>query len=100
MELSCVEKDLKNSLAEKYNDGRLLTIGRVAHITEGTKPGAGRATCQYRNRCRRGCPFGAYFSSNSSTLPMAEKNKKYDTKDQTCISEIIYDKDKKRATWC
>ena len=33
MELSCVEKDLKNSLAEKYNDGRLLTIGKVAHIT-------------------------------------------------------------------
>ena len=68
MELNCVENDLKNSLSEKYNDGRLLTIGRVAHITEGTKPGAGRATCQYRNRCRRGCPFGA-VSYTHLTLP-------------------------------
>ncbi len=98
MELSCVEKDLKNSLSEKYNDGRLLTIGRVAHITDGTKPGAGRATCQYRNRCRRGCPFGAYFSSNSSTLPMAEKTRNMTLRPNSIVSEIIYDKDKKRAT--
>ena len=46
-------------------------VGRVAHITEGTKPGLGRSNCQFRNRCRRGCPYGAYFSSNSSTLPVA-----------------------------
>ena len=63
MEMHCVEKDLKKSLHENYND-RTLTIGRVAHITEGTKKGLGRVSCQYRNRCRRGCPYGSYFSSN------------------------------------
>ena len=71
MELNCAEDELKNAVAKKFTD-RLVTIGRVAHITEGTKPGLGRNSCQYRNRCRRGCPFGAYFSSNSSTLPAAE----------------------------
>ena len=71
MELNCVEKVLQKSISEKY-ESRHMTIGRVAHITEGTKPGLGRLSCQFRNRCRRGCPFGAYFSSNSSTLPAAE----------------------------
>ena len=52
MELTCVENVLKETLAKKYDD-RVLTIGRVAHITEGTKPGKGRVSCQYRNRCRR-----------------------------------------------
>jgi len=71
MELNCVEEHLRKGMAKYYTD-RVLTIGRVAHITEGTKPGSGRGTCQYRNRCKRGCPYGAYFSSNSSTIPMAE----------------------------
>ena len=100
MELNCIEKDLKNSLAGKYNDGRLLTIGRVAHITE-NKPhftAQGRASCQYRNRCRRGCPFGAYFSSNSSTLPMAEKTGNMTLRPNSIVSEVIYNRDSKRAT--
>lgn len=71
LELNCVDEVLKESVSEKYSD-RVVANARVAHITEGTKPGLGRNTCQYRNRCARGCPFGAYFSSNSSTLPTAE----------------------------
>ena len=100
MELNCIENDLKNSINEKYNDGRLLTIGRVAHITE-NKPhftAQGRASCQYRNRCRRGCPYGAYFSSNSSTLPMAEKTGNMTLRPNSIVSEVIYNRDSKRAT--
>ena len=52
MELNCVEEVLKEQLSKKYSD-RLLTIGRTAHITEGTKEGVGRVSCQYRNRCMR-----------------------------------------------
>ncbi len=96
MELNCIEEHLKGSIAEKYND-RLLTIGRVAHITEGTKPGSGRVNCQFRNRCRRGCPFGAYFSSNSSTLPAAEKTGKMTLMPNSIVSEVIYDSDSKKA---
>ena len=97
MELHCVEDHLKNSLSEKYDD-RLLTIGRVAHITEGTKPGAGRIGCQYRNRCSRGCPFGGYFSSNSSTLPMAEATGNMTLRPNSIVHEVIYDPETKKAS--
>lgn len=97
MELNCVEDVLKGTLAQKYND-RLLTIGRTAHITEGTKPGLGRNTCQYRNRCMRGCPFGGYFSSVSSTLPAAEATGNMTLRPNSIAYEIEYDADSKRAT--
>jgi choline dehydrogenase-like flavoprotein len=97
MELHCVEDHLKNSLSEKYDD-RLLTIGRVAHITEGTKPGAGRIGCQYRNRCSRGCPFGGYFSSNSSTLPMAEATGNMTLRPNSIVHEVMYDPETKKAS--
>ena len=75
-----------------------FTVGRVAHITEGRKAGAGRASCQYRNRCSRGCPFGAYFSSVSSTLPAAESTRNLTLKANSIVAEVLYDKDKKKAT--
>ena len=97
MDLNCVEEHLKKGIAQNYED-RVLTIGRVAHITEGSKPGAGRGTCQYRNRCKRGCPFGAYFSSNSSTLPMAEATGNMTLRPKSIVFEVVYDKDKRKAT--
>ena len=97
MELNCVEEHLKSSLAENYDD-RLLTIGRAAHITEGTKEGLGRVTCQYRNRCMRGCPYGAYFSSNSSTLPAAEKTGNMTLMPNSIVHEVMYDPETERAT--
>lgn len=97
MELNCVENHLKENMAKTYND-RVLTIGRAAHITEGSKPGLGRATCQYRNRCMRGCPYGGYFSSQSSTLPMADATGNMTLRPNSIVHELMYDKDKKRAT--
>ncbi len=97
MELNCVEDHLKQEIAKNFQD-RVLTIGRTAHITEGTKPGMGRSTCQYRNRCMRGCPFGAYFSSNSSTLPAAEATGNMTLRPNSIVYEVMYDADSKRAT--
>src|SRR6056300_158573 len=97
MELNCAEDIFKGAINSKYND-RVVTIGRVAHITEGTKPGAGRINCQYRNRCRRGCPFGSYFSSNSSTLPMAEATGNMTLRPNSVVHEVIYDAATKRAS--
>jgi choline dehydrogenase-like flavoprotein len=97
MELNCVEKHLKSSIAKNYTD-RILTIGRVAHITEGTKPGAGRANCQYRNRCMRGCPYGAYFSSQASTLPAAMMTGNMTLRPNAIVHEVMYDDTRKRAT--
>lgn len=90
MELNCLEEHFKGKLSENYDD-RVLTIGRVAHITKGTKDGAGRSVCQFRNRCERGCPFGAYFSSNSSTLPVAQATGNLTLRPDSIVSEIIYD---------
>ena len=97
MELNCVEKVLQKSISKKYSN-RYMTIGRVAHITEGTKPGLGRSNCQFRNRCRRGCPYGAYFSSNSSTLPAAAATGNMTLRPNSIVYEMIYDEQKKKAT--
>ena len=97
MELNCVENHLKESIANSHND-RLLTIGRVAHITKGIKEGASRTACQYRNRCDRGCPFGAYFSSNSSTLPAAEASGNMTLRPNSIVAEVLYDAKTQKAT--
>ncbi len=97
MELKCTEKHLRKSLQKNYSN-RILTMGRLAHISEGTKPGAGRISCQYRNRCRRGCPFGAYFSSQSSTLPMAEATGNMTLRPNSIVHEVIYNPETKKAS--
>ncbi len=96
MELNCLEKHLKDTVTENYQD-RIMTIGRVAHITKGNKEGAGRSACQYRNRCGRGCPFGGYFSSNSSTLPYAEATGNLTIRPDSVVSEVIYDPKTQKA---
>ncbi|MEZ2413871.1 GMC oxidoreductase [Muriicola sp. E247] len=98
MDLTCPEEDLKKAMAEKFEDERVLTIGRVAHITDKDSQKEGRNPCQYRNRCSRGCPFGGYFSSNSTTLPAAEKTGNMTLRPNSIVYEIIYDDQSKKAT--
>lgn len=98
MELNCVEKELQESLSKKFDDGRLLTIGRAAHITENTTEFEGRGPCQHRSRCWRGCPFGGYFSSNSSTLPAAERTGNLTLRPNSIVHEVVYDENRNRAT--
>lgn len=95
MELNCVEKDVAARVKEHYKGSRLITIGRVANITV---PHQGRTNCQYRNKCWLGCPFGAYFSTQSSTLPAALKTGNLTLRPWSIVTRILYDKDKKRAT--
>ncbi|MEL6916810.1 MAG: GMC family oxidoreductase [Bacteroidota bacterium] len=96
MELNCVEQHVREKVAENF-DGRVITAGRVAHINS-DKVYDGRSRCQYRNRCIRGCPFGAYFSSNSSTLPAAERTGNMTLRPDSIVHEVIYDADTQRAT--
>ncbi|UJH68869.1 GMC oxidoreductase [Allomuricauda sp. SCSIO 65647] len=98
MELNCVEKELQNAMETQFDDGRLLTIGRAAHITENTTEFKGRGPCQYRNRCWRGCPFGGYFSSNSSTLPAAERTGNMTLRPNSIVYEVVYNENTKRAS--
>ena len=95
MALNCVEKEFKQSIADKF--GRALIIGRAAHLTAPLPHSPQRGTCQYRNMCIRGCPFGAYFSSNSSTLPAAEKTGNMTLRPNSIVYELIYDDKRNRA---
>lgn len=97
MGLNCAELDLKQSMSEAFDDGRLLTIGRTANITATDAQIQGRGPCQYRNRCWRGCPFGGYFSSNSSTLPAAERTGNLTLRANSIVHEILYDEHTKKA---
>lgn len=94
MELNCVEKHIKGRI-EKEFPGRHMIIGRVAHLTE---PINGRGKCQFRNRCDRGCPYGAYFSSNAVTLPAANATGNLTIRPFSIVQSIIYDEEKGKAS--
>lgn len=96
MEMNCIEKHVKARIETRF-PGRKMTIGRAAHITT---PGGhnGRGTCMSRNRCMRGCPFGAYFSSNSSTLPAAEATGNLTIRPYSVVTRIIFDPKTQKAS--
>ncbi|MEM7575772.1 MAG: GMC family oxidoreductase [Bacteroidota bacterium] len=94
MEMNCVEKEVKKRIEAEF-PGRVMTIGRVAHLTE---PLNGRGKCQFRNRCDRGCPYGAYFSSNAVTLPAANATGNLTIRPFSIANEIIYDAASGKAT--
>ena len=92
--MNCLEKDVSEKLRTKLPDRRMI-IGRVANLTRGLKE---RGPCQYRNMCDRGCPFSGYFSSNSSTLPAARATGNLTLRPDAIVMEVLYDKEKKKAT--
>jgi len=95
MEMNCVEKDVAARVKEHFKGTRLITIGRTANITVAHN---GRTQCQYRNKCWLGCPFGAYFSTQSSTLPAAMKTGNLTLRPFSIVTKILYDKNTKKAT--
>jgi choline dehydrogenase-like flavoprotein len=96
MELNCVEEVLRDRVSEKFN-GRKITIGRVAHVTAPLAHDPTRGVCQSRNLCGRGCPYGAYFSSNASTLPAAMKTGNMTLRPHSIVHSVIYDEKKGKA---
>ena len=98
IELNCIENHLKNEVEARFK-GRHVTSGRVAHLTD-PQPWhleMGRGKCMNRNRCGRGCPFGAYFSSNSATLPAAKKTGNLTMISDAIVHSILYDQTKNKA---
>ncbi|CAN5132522.1 GMC family oxidoreductase [soil metagenome] len=93
MEMNCVEKHFKSITEERFPE-RKITIGRVANLTEAVK---GRGVCQYRNLCHRGCPYGAYFSTNASTLPAAFETGNLTLRPNSLVNKVIYDDKKEKA---
>jgi len=95
MPLNCGEELVAGRFKDAFGDTRKIIIGRTANATKAL---AGRSQCQYRNACWLGCPYGAYFSTQSSTLPAAAKTGKLTLKPWSIATEIILDKKRKRAT--
>ena len=92
MEMNCVEKDVAARIKQQFK--RSMIIGRTANITV---PHNQRTNCQFRNKCWLGCPYGAYFSTQSATLPAAMKTGNLTLRPFSIVKEIIYDKDSKKA---
>lgn len=91
-EMTCVESEIQQKINSHYKD-RKVVQGRCAHLT---KPNPihieqGRSQCQARTLCERGCPFGGYYSSNSSTIPWAAKTGNLSMRTDAVVHSIIYD---------
>ena len=95
MEMNCVEKDVAARIKDFYKGQRHMLIGRVANLTA---PHNNRTNCQYRNKCWLGCPFGAYFSTQSATLPAAMATGNLTLRPFSIVTKVLYDKDQKKAT--
>ena len=93
MEFNCVEKDVVARVNAHYKSKRII-MGRSANLTA---PLQERTNCQYRNKCWLGCPFGGYFSTQSSTLPAAMATGKLTVRPWSIVTQILYDKDTKKA---
>jgi len=95
MAMNCVEKDVAKRIQQLYNGHRHMIIGRVANLTA---PLQSRIQCQYRNKCWLGCPFGAYFSTQSSTLPAALQTGNLTVRPFSIVTKILYNKESRKAS--
>ena len=95
MPLNCGEELIAGRLVKLFDGRRHIIPGRAANLTQALP---GRSACQYRDACWLGCPYGAYFSTQSSTLPAAAKTGRLTLKPFSIVSEVLYDRDRKRAT--
>ena len=94
MEMNCVEKDVADRVRKHFDGKRIITMGRSANLTVAHN---NRTNCQYRNKCWLGCPFGAYFSTQSATLPAAMATGNLTLRPFSIVTKILYDKDTKKA---
>lgn len=99
MEFNCVERHAKDKIEAAFPD-RHFIISRTANLTEPTEEQLelGRSKCQFRNECMRGCSFGAYFSSQSATLPAAQRTGNLTTVTNAVVHSVIYDTTTKKAS--
>lgn len=93
-EMNAVEKFFKEKIEHRYSDRKVI-IGRTANLT---KPVKGRGLCMARDLCHRGCPFGAYFSTNASTMPAAYATGNLTVRPHSLVNKILYDEQKQKAS--
>jgi choline dehydrogenase-like flavoprotein len=99
MDMFFIEKEVRKRI-EKNFPGRIMTIGRTANLSQAQKihMDHGRTSCQYRDLCHLGCPYGAYFSTQSSTLPPALRTGRLTLRPDSVVTNLVYDAQKQRAS--
>ena len=95
MPLNCAEEMIAGRLRRQFDGRRRIIPGRNANLTRALP---GRSVCQHRGACWLGCPLGAYFSTQSSTLPAAVKTGRLTLRPFSIVTEVLYDRNTKRAT--
>jgi len=95
MPLNCAEEMVATRIGKHFDGKRRWIPARTANLTQ---PLPGRSACQYRDACWLGCPYGAYFSTQSATLPAAVKTGRLTLKPWSIVNEVLVDKNSKRAT--
>jgi choline dehydrogenase-like flavoprotein len=93
-EMNCVEKHFKSQVEKSFADRKVI-MGRTANLTQPVK---GRGQCQARDLCHRGCPYGAYFSTNASTIPAAYATGNLTVRPHSLVNQVIYDEQKQKAS--
>jgi choline dehydrogenase-like flavoprotein len=93
-EMNCAEKFFKQKIENRFSDRKVI-IGRTANLT---KPVKGRGQCQARDLCHRGCPYGAYFSTNASTMPAAFATGNLTVMPHSLVNKVIYNEQDQKAS--
>jgi choline dehydrogenase-like flavoprotein len=93
MQMNCAELAVKQATARHFGGERVLTIGRVAVLTQTHR---GRAACHYCGPCHRGCITLSYFSSVNATLPAAEKTGRLTLRAFSTVHGLIFDANTRR----
>jgi choline dehydrogenase-like flavoprotein len=95
---NCIEAFFRSTINAGFKDRKVISA-RAAHLTAPTEEqlALGRGKCQYRDMCKKGCPYGAYFSTQSATLPAARKTNKLTLKSNSIVNSIIYDEKTQKA---
>jgi choline dehydrogenase-like flavoprotein len=94
-EMNALEKLIRGNMAEAFKGKRKLICSATAVLS---REHHGRGPCRGRNQCARGCPYGAYFSSNSVTLPAAAATGNLTLRPDSIGHSLIYDEAKRRVT--
>jgi choline dehydrogenase-like flavoprotein len=95
MELNCAEIVVRDAIAKHFAGERVLTIGRVAILTQAHR---GRAACHYCGPCERGCITLSYFSSLNATLPAAEKTGRMTLRPYSVVRSLTFDARTRKVT--
>ncbi|GGC16744.1 GMC family oxidoreductase [Novosphingobium endophyticum] len=90
---------LKQAVEETF-PGRKVIPGRVANLSKAQPhhEELGRTSCQNRSLCERGCSYGAYHSSLSSSLPAAERTGNLTIVTDAIVHSIAHDPTTGKAT--